>query len=159
MDGLAGGSEPWYARRVDRADFERLRDFPGKVIRGDIKFVQRKQMAPAFVADGIEIENSSGIALRLNINFNPDASSKTFNVFAVGIGPICRLDVDGPMHRPVGRSHKHSLQTERCPERNLPDQVTDRGDLSGKSLDELFGIFCKMAKVEHDGAFLAPQGS
>ena len=66
------------------------------------------------VADNIEIQNSLGASLKLNISYNPEVGSKTFNVTASGVGPICRLDVDGPAHRPVGRSHKHSLQTERC---------------------------------------------
>lgn len=94
--------------------------------------------------------------LRLNINFNPEVGSKTFNVTAAGVGPICRLDVDGPAHRPVGRSHKHSLQTDRCPERNLPDNVDDRADLAGKTLSELFAIFCEMADITHEGTFFPP---
>lgn len=141
---------------MDRKDFEALRALPEKIIRVDIRFVQRKQTLPALVAENIEIENLGGIALRLNINFNPEVGSKTFNVFASGVGPICRLDVDGPMHRPAGRSHKHSLQAERCPDRNLPDGVLDRPDLSGKTVGELFEIFCTMAKIEHVGTFYPP---
>jgi hypothetical protein len=79
--------------------------------------------------------------------------SKTFNVHVVGVGPICRVDVDGPAHRPAGRSHKRALRSERCPDRNLPDQVHDRPDLSGKNLVELFEIFCQMAHIEHVGTF------
>jgi hypothetical protein len=78
------------------------------------------------------------------------------NVHVPGIGPICRLDVDGPAHRPCGRSHKHSLQTEGCPDRNLPDGVIDRPDLAGKSLQEVFGQFCEMAQIRHTGTFEVP---
>lgn len=93
------------------------------------------------------------IPLRLNIAFNPESGAKTINVSVQGIGAICRLDVDGPAHRPAGRSHKHSLQTPRCPARNLGQNVTDRPELSGKAISELFMIFCELAKIEHRGAF------
>jgi hypothetical protein len=141
---------------VDRKDFEALRDIPNKVIRGDIRLAQRRQTHPAMIAESIEIENSSGTVLRLNISYNPEVGSKTFNVTAIGIGPICRLDVDGTAHRPAGRSHKHSLQTDRCPDRNLPDGVIDRADLAGKSVTELFAIFCEIANINHEGTFHPP---
>ena len=141
---------------MDRATFDLVRDIPGKVIKGDIRLAARRQTQPALVAENIQIENSSGVVLRLNITYNPEVGSKTFNVSAAGIGPICRLDVDGPAHRPAGRSHKHSLQTDRCPERNLPDNVDDRADLAGKSVTELFAIFCQMADITHEGTFSPP---
>jgi hypothetical protein len=141
---------------MDRNDFNALRDLSGKVIRSDIKFGQRKQAHGVYFADDIEVENSLNIPIKLNVRFDPEIGSKTVNVVLVGTGPICRLDVDGPPHRPAGRSHKHSLQTERCPDRNLPDQVTDRPDLSGKSVQEIFAAFCEMAKIAHDGSFTSP---
>ena len=141
---------------MDRAEFEALRSIPGKVIHGDIRLSARRQTQPALVADNILIENATSIVLRLNVSYNPETDAKTFNVTAVGIGPICRLDVDGPAHRPAGRSHKHSLQTERCPERNLPDGVQDRPELAGKAIGELFAIFCKMAHITHEGTFVPP---
>lgn len=57
---------------MDRATFETVRDVPGKVIRGDIRLVARKQTQPALVVENIVIENGSGVALRLNINYNPE---------------------------------------------------------------------------------------
>jgi hypothetical protein len=118
------------------------------VSRAVVSTVERH---PALVAENVVIENVSGVALRLNINYNPEVGSKTFNVTAAGVGPICRLDVDGPAHRPAGRSHKHSLQTDRCAERNLPDNVEDHADLAGKPVTELFAIFCQMADITHKG--------
>lgn len=143
-------------RIVNRADFEAIRDIPGKVIKGDIRLSAKKQTSPALVADGIVIENAAGAQLKLNISYNPQSGAKTFNVTVAGGGPICRLDVDGPAHRPAGRGHKHSLQTERCPDANLPDGVADRPDLLGKPISELFEIFCEMAKIDHEGTFYPP---
>ncbi|WAS93277.1 hypothetical protein [Nannocystis punicea] len=138
---------------MNRDEFEAIRDIPDKVIETNIKLSQRANTAPARVADGIVIQNSSGVALRLNISFNPESGAKTLNVCAAGVGPICRLDVDGPAHRPAGRSHKHSLQTPRCPGKNLPTGVQDRPELSGQTISELFLLFCKLAKIEHRGTF------
>lgn len=91
--------------------------------------------------------------------YNPEIGSKTCNVYVPGFGPICRLDVDGPTHRPAGRSHKHSLQGPRCPERNLPDAVIDRPDLAGRSFREVFAAFCAMANIVHKGELLIPDES
>jgi hypothetical protein len=77
-------------------------------------------------------------------------------VHVSGLGPICRLDVDGAAHRPAGRSHKHSLVTERCPDWNLRDGVEDRPDLAGRPLAEVFAIFCAMAGIVHEGVFDLP---
>jgi hypothetical protein len=49
------------------------------------------------------------------------------------------------------------LQTDRCPERNLPENVSNRPDLSGKTIRELFVDFCAMAKISHTGTFEAPE--
>ena len=146
---------------MDRTGFEALRDAPGKVIREDIVFVARRQTSPAVIAENITIENALGIPLRLNISYNPEVGSKTFNVVAAtdtGTGAICRLDVDGPAHRPAGRCHKHSLQTERCiePSQNLRANVQDMPNLSGMSLTDLFALFCTMANITHVGTFTEP---
>jgi len=141
---------------MDRTMFEALRDLPEKSISADIRFARRQALAPLLVAEGIRIENSGDVELVLTVSYNPRVGSKTFNVHTPGLGPICRLDVDGPAHRPAGRSHKHSLQRERCPDRNLPDGVIDRPDLAGKTLREVFVEFCRMAKITHHGAIEAP---
>ena len=151
----------WYARviassEVNRTEFEAIRDVSGKAIHGDIKFSRRQATAPAVIADNIVIDNAGGLELRLNITFNPETGSKTFNVHVPGVGPICRLDVDGTVHRPAGRSHKHAVQSDRCPDRNLPDDVADRPELSGRPMRALFEVFCKMAQITHGGTFEAP---
>ena len=141
---------------MTRTDFEVLRDLPDKTIRQDIRLTRRQGTLPALVVEGIRIENSQGVDLRMNISYNPEVGSKTINVIVPGSGPICRLDVDGPAHRPVGRCHKHSLQNERCPDRNLADSVADRTDLEGRSLREVFDDFCRRAAITHVGIFFAP---
>ena len=143
---------------MNRTQFEAIRDLPGKVIKADIRFSRRQATAPALTAEGIAIDNEADVDLRLNITFNPEVGSKSFNVHVPGLGPICRVDVDGPAHRPAGRSHKHSVQNERCPDRNLPDGVADRPELAGKSVREVFDIFCGMAQISHEGAFEPPSG-
>jgi len=141
---------------VNRTQFEALRNLAGKVIVEDIRFVKSKPMSPLLVAENIRISNDSGVDARLTIHYNPQVGAKTFNVHIPGVGPICRLDVDGPPHRPAGRCHKHSLQTERCPGRNLPDGVADLPKLSGRSIRALFVEFCTMASIIHSGELETP---
>lgn len=141
---------------MDRNAFEKLRDLPGKTLAGDVRFKANRNTAPLFTVEKLRIENSAGVDAFLNITWNPRRGSSHFNVSVAGIGPVCRLDVDGPPHRPAGGTHKHSLQTDACPDRSLPDGVVDRPDLAGKPLRELFDIFCKMAHIEFSGTFEAP---
>lgn len=141
---------------MDRLEFEALRDHGNKIIRTDIRFSNVRATRPTLVVDGITIENDNDVDLRLNISFNPETGAAKFNVHSPGVGPICRLDVGGPAHRPAGRSHKHSLRTEACPRRNLPDEVIDRPELLGRSVEALFTEFCTMANVRHEGVFVAP---
>lgn len=94
--------------------------------------------------------------VKVLISYNEISDAKTLNVYSPQVGPICRLDLDGPAHRPAGRTHKHSLQDERCPDRNLPDGVIDRPDLSGSTLRRAFQELCRMANIVHNGAFEAP---
>lgn len=142
---------------MNRTEFEALRDIPGKRIRQDIRFGKRSALRPALEVDGIEIENESGVELLMNLSFNPETGSKTVNVYVRGKGPICRLDVDGVKHGPAGRSHKHALQTERCPDRNLPDGAISRSDLEGKTMKEVFEEFCRLASIQFQGTFQSPE--
>jgi hypothetical protein len=141
---------------MNRTEFEALRDMTGKRVIGDIRLAQSRATHPLMVAENIRIENADGVDLRMSVTHNPEIGSTTVNVHVPGTGPVCRLDIDGPAHRPAGRCHKHSLQSERCPSRNLPDDVADRGDLSGKSAREVFEAFCAMARIVHEGTFVEP---
>ena len=68
-------------------------------------------------------------------------------------------DLKGKVIRDDVRSHKHALRSERCAERNLPDAVIDRPDVSGRSVRELFDIFCTMGQITHEGTLEAPDES
>ncbi len=96
---------------MNREQFERLRDLPGKTIRGDIRLVRSRAVSPLLIAEGIRIDNSQGVDARLTISYNPEVGSKSFNVHVPGIGPICRLDVDGPPS--PGRSEPQALAARR----------------------------------------------
>ena len=142
---------------MNRTEFEALRNLPDKVIRGDVCFNERRSIKPLLVAEDIRIENSHDVDARITVVFNPEVGSTSINVHLLGLGPICRLDVGGSPHGPAGRTHKHALQTERCPDRNLPDKVEDRPELSGRPIKELFETFCQMANIRHEGTFYPPQ--
>jgi hypothetical protein len=113
-------------------------------------------MRPVLVADGIRILNSANCELYLNINYNPESGSKTFNVALAGQGPICRLDVDGPPHAPAGRTHKHAVRDENSIRQKLRNGVRDLPELSGRSVRDLFRWFCDAANIEHVGELEAP---
>lgn len=142
---------------MNRTEFEALRDLPSKRIRQDIRWTRRTALRPLLETDGIVIENTEDLELRRNLNFNPENGSKTVNVYVRGLGPICRLDVDGTRHGDAGRSHKHALREDRCPDRNLPDGVMARHELSGQSMREVFQEFCRLALIEHEGTFQDPE--
>jgi len=142
---------------MDRHTFETLRDLPGKTISVPIRLSQKQSTQPILSADRIPIENSEGVTLWMNLNYNPETGAKGINVTLVGEGPICRLDVDGANHRDAGRSHKHSLQDERSIRRCLRDGVIPRADLSGKPMREVFDDFCRSANIVHTSTFADPE--
>ena len=144
---------------MNLTEFEALRDLPGKVIRGDIRLSKRQATAPSIVAEDIRVENENGVDLRMTVTWNCETGYKAINVHVPGTGPICRLEADGPNHPPAGRSHKHALKTERCPDRNLPDAVRSRPDLAGATLPDVFNEFCHLAGIEHAGALIVPDGN
>jgi hypothetical protein len=141
---------------VTRAEFERLRDMPGKVIVGDIRLQEQRQTKPLLRAEDVRIANEANADLRLALTYNPLTGSKSINVLVPGLGAVCRLDVDGPEHPPAGRSHKHSLRSEECPRRNLPSAVAWDGP-SGATMGEVFGDFCRRANITHQGEFHCPE--
>ncbi len=137
---------------MDRLEFERLRDLPNKSIEGDIVLQRSRDEAPHLTAI-VDIQNSAGADAKLKIFLNEETGAKTFNVWIVGVGAICRLDVDSRSHKPCGRNHKHSLQQHDCPHPsvNLGRNVADRPELAGKTIQEAFTIFCTQSNITHNG--------
>jgi hypothetical protein len=141
---------------MDRSEFESIRDIPNKRIVGELKLYRRGAVLESLE---LKIENELNVDLRLNVTLNPEAGGKKFNVHIPGIGPICRLEVDGLQHGEAGRSHKHALKKPECPRRNLHEDVTPRPELAGKELQEVFVEFCRLANIECEGEFEIPAGN
>lgn len=137
---------------MDRSEFTRLRDLPGKSIDGDIVLQRTRETAPLLCAT-VRINNASGADAKLRIEWNEQTNAKTLNVWVAGTGPICRLEVDSKPHKPHGRSHKHSLQQPDCPHPsiNLSRHIENRDDLQGHTIHEVFTDFCQKAHILHKG--------
>ena len=142
---------------MNRAEFEQLRDIPDKQITTDIVFTAHRQAAPNLVFEQIPVENSLGADIILNGTYKPDIPSITFNFVIRGTGPICRLCVNSSIHKDVGRTHKHSLQNEADPRKNLP-HASARPDLDGKNAREVWETLCQQANIKHTGTFHEPEG-
>lgn len=121
---------------MTRLEFERLRDLPGKKLFGNLVFASSETTSPVVTFDSIKIENSLDLPLRLNGRYNRLLPSVVFNFRIMGVGPICRVEVNSTMHR-GSRTHKHSLVEEDDPRQNLPG-IVDRPDLVGKSAREVY---------------------
>ncbi len=140
---------------MDRSAFERFRDLPDKEIADDIVF--KKENVNAMSFDNIKVLNSMGIDLLLNGKYKPNIPSIRFNFYVRGIGPICRIEVNGSVHGESGRTHKHSLHKASCPRRNLP-YTEPRADLENRNSEEVWQIVCKQSKINHRGNFVKPEG-
>jgi hypothetical protein len=142
---------------MTRGDFIQLRDLPDKRIREDILFLEGPDSRPNRVFSNVQIENSLGVDVRLNGTYKPGVPALSLNVTVRGVGPICRLEVNGTVHGPAGRTHKHDLRTERCPRRNLP-HAEPREDLTELSPAEVWEVLCREANIVHLGRFVDPEG-
>ncbi|MEK7730121.1 MAG: hypothetical protein AAB354_17065 [candidate division KSB1 bacterium] len=142
---------------MTRQDFEKLRDLPNKKIASDISFEKKKETAPNFIFEQVPLENSLGMDVILNGTYKPAIPAVTFNFVLRGVGPICRLCVNGTMHKNAGRSHKHELLQDDDPRLNLPTAIA-RPDLEGKSVKEIWETLCQQAGIMHTGKFIAPAG-
>ena len=142
---------------MNRQGFEKLRDSPDKTISADIVFEKKKETVPDLVFEQIRVENSLGMDIVLNGTYKPSIPAVTFNFVLRGVGPICRLCVNGTIHKDVGRTHKHELIREDDPRLNLPTAVA-RPDLAGKSVKETWEILCQQANIIHTGKFKDPEG-
>lgn len=136
-------------------EFQQLRDLPGKLVLADIEFKSGKDLRPNLTFDQVAIINDLGWEVFINGTFKPDLPAVTFNVTLRGVGAICRIDVNGTIHKTAGRTHKHDLRREEDPRNNLPTAVA-RPDLAGKSAREVWEDFCQRANIQHTGKFIDP---
>lgn len=140
---------------MNRAEFEQLRDLPGKTIAGDIRYLPRADASPALTFDRVAVENELGWQVLLNGRYLPATGHFCFNFVVKQVGPICRVCVNGPEHPGAGRTHKHDLQVEADPRRNLPSAVA-RPDLAHSTPAQVWAELCRVARINHAGAFECP---
>ena len=135
-----------------------MRDYPGKIIHANIEFRTEAKAAPNLIFDQVAVENGLGYDLVLNGSFRPSVPSVTFNFVIKGQGPICRLDINGTLHREEGRNHKHELQNSEDSSCNLPHAI-NRDDWAGhQTVREIWDVLCREANITHIGEFIEPGG-
>ncbi len=121
----------------------------------DIEFKSGKDTRPNWTFEGVAVSNALEWDVALNGTYKPDVPAVTFNFSIRGIGPICRVDVNGPIHGAAGRTHKHDLRREEDPRRNLPS-ADARPDLAGKTPRQIWEDLCQRAQIQHTGRFIDP---
>jgi hypothetical protein len=142
---------------MTKDEFDELRRMSGKEISVDILFVKTKHLPEEVVIfDRAPVENSMDYEIFLNGHYNRKTGSLTFNFTLQGVGPICRVDVNGAIHGDQGRTHKHELTSEQDPNAGLPI-ARARSDFEGKTAREVWELICKLAKIENTGTFFDPE--
>lgn len=141
---------------MTRLEFERLRDLPNKFVDETIVWLPERGMGPNLVFKDVQVLNSLGLPIVLNGTYNPKVISITYNFVLRGIGPICRVDVNGKNHGNVGRTHKHSLMMPEDPALNIP-HAEMRLDLVGKTALEVWTDLCARARIQHRSTFTNPE--
>lgn len=127
-----------------------------KVINSDIRYIVDVNNSTSLVCKDIVIENPAGYQLKMDACFKPEIGTVKFNFSIKGVGPICRLCVNGTIHGDVGRNHKHELKDERDVSMNLPFAIR-RDDLVDRSVKEIFDILCENANITFNGTFHSPE--
>ena len=141
---------------MTRAEFEQLRNLPGKRIAADIAFQPSKATSPNLTFENVAVENSLNWEVLLNGTFKPDLPAVTYNFhIKTAGGAVCRVCVNGTKHGSAGRTHKHDLQHESDPRNNLPVDVA-RPDLVGKTAREVWATLMQQANIQHTGNFTDP---
>ncbi len=142
---------------MNRSEFIELRDLPDKIIHSDLEFTPSKFSSVSLVCEQIEVTNSLGYDLVLNGTFVPTIPSIKFNFAIKGIGAICRIEVNGKIHREAGRTHKHDLKNENCPRKNLPfAEARSDLDLSKQTPADIWQKICEESGIVHTGTFRSP---
>jgi hypothetical protein len=141
---------------VTREEFVQLRKMDGKTISSDIEFVRNSRLVEDVLCfEKVPVENYLDLEVLLNGSYDRRTGETTFNFVVQGVGPVCRVDVNGNEHGDAGRNHKHELQKESCPRRNLPF-AEPRPDFADKTPREIWDQLCLQAKIDHTGKFIDP---
>lgn len=135
---------------MNRNEFEALRSLPGKYLDGDVVFSRPKNCHGPFSLNEMRLHNTLNEPIKLTGHYDPRVPKFTFNFVREGTGPICRLDVNGTVHKDVGRNHKHELRKESDPAANLPTAYK-RDDLASLSMEDAWRQLCKEANIVHNG--------
>jgi len=141
---------------MTREEFQALRDLPDKRITDDIVFTTTASNSSNLTFDNVRVENALGVDVIVNGTFKPSIPTTIFNFYIRGQGPICRVCVNGNIHDPVGRTHKHELRREEDQRTNLPTAFA-RADLENLSPKQVWDILLKDANITHTGKFIEPQ--
>ena len=141
---------------MNRQEFELLRTLPGKVIAANIEWTSPRDAKPNLIFELVPVQNSLEWDVVVNGTYKPDVPSVSYNFVLRGVGPICRLDINGTVHHPAGRNHKHDLRRDTDPRNNLPSAF-ERNDLAGKSAREIWVELCRLANITHTGTFKDPE--
>jgi hypothetical protein len=139
---------------MNRKEFEALRDLPDKKVVVDIAFTRKNSTTLVF--QDVAVSNSLGFDLVLNGSFKPDIPAVKYNFCIKGVGPICRVDVNGSIHGSEGRTHKHDLRSESCPRNNLP-HAQRRSEFENLTAKQVWTKICLMANIQHTGRFEEPE--
>lgn len=107
------------------------------------------------VFENAALKNPFDYDIVLNGSFNKKTGALKFNFLMRGVGPICRVEVNGAIHGDAGRTHKHDIRKDSDPRMDLP-HAEARPDLIGKTPKEVWEDLCKRAKIEHTGNFVDP---
>jgi hypothetical protein len=145
--------------QMNRAEFNQLRQLPDKRIDQNIEFRPTRGVSPNLVFEQVSVHNGLGWDVILNGTYKPDIPSVTFNFYLRGTGPICRLCVNGVVHREAGRTHKHDLRKDDDPRLNLPTAIARPDiDIGGQSVDDIWRKLCAEANIIHAGSLICPGG-
>jgi hypothetical protein len=144
---------------MNRQEFEALRDLPDKLIFDDIVFVPSTKISTTLILEPIKVHNTLGYDVVLHGSYIPDIPTIRFNFSIVSEGgAICRIEVNSTNHGNAGRTHKHSLQQDSCPRKNIPSAVARPDlDLDTQTPRDIWETICREANIQHEGEFIEPK--
>lgn len=140
---------------MDRNEFEAIRNTRGKIIEVDVKFVQADKIGNVFKAKDIELKNNLGKRITLDGTYDKRMPKLIFNFSVDGVGPVCRLCVNGTEHLNSGRTHQHELMNEQDPINNLPAAIP-YPKLENADPKAIWRWLCQAANITHTGVFHDP---